>query len=502
MKLLCARVENFGVLKSFSFSFTEGLNAYCIENGAGKSTLIAFLKCMLYGLSDSRSRDLAENERKHYLPWQGGTFGGSLILEHGGAVLRIVRRFGARPSEDTLEVFEEDTGRLTDALGKIPGQTLFGMDAEGFSICSVFSERDYATQLENESMIARMGAEDSIRGASAALERLAEERRIYEKKGGRGMLSEIEDALSEKRERYEALHAEANALPERERAFLSAKAALAALSEGQKENGPKRKKGGSPLLGGALYLFTAILLTALSFVLSRFSSYAFFGLLPAVFFLCIGFYRIFANIALHKIVEYKKSNRKKIEATVSGKGEFEERYRICAECAHAYEAAMQAKEDAALLFSEIEALEKRRERIKAHLSDVKKAEELLALARNRYRERRASSAHTFFSEHLHALGAQDADRYRMDDRFAVSFLENDTYRTADALSCGERDLISLARSLALSSALPSADALPLFLDDPFISYDDGRLAAALSAIEALAKDRQILYLTCSHSRMP
>ena len=65
MKLIYVRAENFGTLKNFSLSFVEGLNAYCIENGAGKSTLIAFLKCMLYGLSESRSHDLSENERKH-----------------------------------------------------------------------------------------------------------------------------------------------------------------------------------------------------------------------------------------------------------------------------------------------------------------------------------------------------------------------------------------------------------------------------------------------------
>ena len=258
MKLIYVRAENFGTLKSFSLSFVEGLNAYCIENGAGKSTLIAFLKCMLYGLSESRSHDLSENERKHYLPWQGGTFGGTLILEHENTVLRIVRRFGARPAEDTLEVFEEESGKPTDVLGKIPGQTIFGMDAEGFSICSVFSERDYAPRLENESMIARMGSEDSIRGAKDALERLAEERRIYEKKGAKGLLYEIEDALSQKKEKHEILTAEAKELPERERAFLSAKASLAALSE-QRPRGdlPKKSARTSPH-GGILSLSLAL----------------------------------------------------------------------------------------------------------------------------------------------------------------------------------------------------------------------------------------------------
>ena len=147
-------------------------------------------------------------------------------------------------------------------------------------------------------------------------------------------------------------------------------------------------------------------------------------------------------------------------------------------------------------------LEKKRDRIRTYLSDIKKAEELLADALNGYREKRASAAHAFFSEHLHALGAEDSEAYRLGDRFAVSFLEGSAYHAADTLSRGGKDLVSLARSLALTSAFPTAPALPLLLDDPFLSYDDGRLATALSTIEALAKDRQILYLTCSHSRMP
>ena len=502
MKLIYVRAENFGTLKSFSLSFVEGLNAYCIENGAGKSTLIAFLKCMLYGLSESRSHDLSENERKHYLPWQGGTFGGTLILEHENTVLRIVRRFGARPAEDTLEVFEEESGKPTDVLGKIPGQTIFGMDAEGFSICSVFSERDYAPRLENESMIARMGSEDSIRGAKDALERLAEERRIYEKKGAKGLLYEIEDALSQKKEKHEILTAEAKELPERERAFLSAKASLAALSEQRPRGDLPKKSARTAPHGGILPFSLALLFSVLSFALSGVFKYALLGLLPAAFLLCIGIYLVFVKSRLHFSKKEAERSKPKSAEAIDQKSDFEERYRICTACARAYEAALAAKEDAALLCAEIEALEKKRERIRTHLSDIKKTEALLARAADRYREKRASLAHAFFSEHLHALGAQDAKGYRMDERFSVSFLENEAYRTANALSRGQRDLVSLARSLALASALPGAEKLPLLLDDPFLSFDDERLAIALSSIEALAKERQILYLTCSHSRMP
>ncbi len=502
MKLIFAHVENFGTLKDFSLSFNEGLNAHCMENGEGKSTLIAFLKCMLFGLSDSRSRDLTENERKRYLPWQGGAFGGYLTVEHEGAEYRIVRRFGARPAEDTLAVFDERTGAPTNALGKIPGQTLFGIDAEGFSICSIFSERGYCAQLENESIIARLGSEDSVQGASAALDLLAEERRIYEKRGGRGMLSELEDELTIKKESREMREAEAAALPEKERAFLSAKAALAALTEESEDAALAEKKKRPTLIWAFILLAASLSAAALSVIGSSFSRLALIGFLPAIILLFLGIHAFFANINLQKEEKFQNCSNASPSSLAGKKGIFEERYRASTESERAYEAARDAREEAALLSAEIELLEKKRERIQTHLSDIKKTEELLEGALTAYREKRASLSHTFFGEHLHALGIKDGEAYRLGDRFAVSFLDGSSYHAADTLSRGGKDLVSLARSLALTSALPTALALPLFLDDPFLSYDDGRLATALSTLGALAKDRQILYLTCSHSRMP
>ena len=199
-----------------------------------------------------------------------------------------------------------------------------------------------------------------------------------------------------------------------------------------------------------------------------------------------------------KIVERDFSS----SATSASENEFERRYRICADRLHAYESAEAAAEEAAALTLRIEALEKKVERIRTHLADIKKAEELLGLAAEGYRKKRAASAHAFFEKHLYALGATDAASYRLGDRFAVTFLEGDAYHAAEALSRGGKDRAALARSLALLSAIPEAAGLPLLLDDPFLSYDDGRLATAIEALEALSKERQILYLTCSHSRMP
>lgn len=80
MKLLECHVDNFGRLSNFDYQFSDGLTVIQEPNGFGKSTLAAFIKAMLYGFPRTAGRNIASNERKKYLPWQGGTYGGSLDL--------------------------------------------------------------------------------------------------------------------------------------------------------------------------------------------------------------------------------------------------------------------------------------------------------------------------------------------------------------------------------------------------------------------------------------
>ena len=94
MKLIRCKVENFGVLSDFSYQFDDGLTVIHEPNGSGKSTLAAFIKAMFYGLPSKGPRNVIENERKRYEPWQGGNYGGFLEFEYHGIVYRVTRKFG------------------------------------------------------------------------------------------------------------------------------------------------------------------------------------------------------------------------------------------------------------------------------------------------------------------------------------------------------------------------------------------------------------------------
>ena len=78
MRISKCYIAGFGRLKSFEYEFKDGFNIILEENGWGKTTFSIFLKSMFYGLEYSPNKRKALTERRHYAPWDGGVFGGSL----------------------------------------------------------------------------------------------------------------------------------------------------------------------------------------------------------------------------------------------------------------------------------------------------------------------------------------------------------------------------------------------------------------------------------------
>ncbi len=132
MKINKLYINNFGKLSDYTLDLSEDLTVINEENGFGKSTLCAFIKAMFYGLSTSRSKDLNENERAKFLPWQGGVFGGSLEFSCEKGEFRIERTFGAKQTNDTCVIYNLKTGKITDEFSSAIGEELFMIDVKGF----------------------------------------------------------------------------------------------------------------------------------------------------------------------------------------------------------------------------------------------------------------------------------------------------------------------------------------------------------------------------------
>ena len=200
MKIIECYIENFGKISDQKFNFTSGLNTVLGENGSGKTTLSVFIKVMLYGMSDTKKLSLDENDRRRYLPWQGGVCGGSLTFELGGRVYRIERTFATKASEDTYRLFDVALGRDSSDFAEPLGEALFGIDAEGFERTVFLSEKNLSPKSDNKSISAKLsnlvGSDCDIGVMDNALKALEERRKFYHKKGGSGEIADIKDKIS------------------------------------------------------------------------------------------------------------------------------------------------------------------------------------------------------------------------------------------------------------------------------------------------------------------
>ncbi len=142
MRLISCNIENFGKLNNFTYSFTDGINVICEDNGWGKSTLASFIKIMLYGFEDDKSRDTYKNQRRRFKPWQGGIYGGQLVFEVKGKVYDLTRTFGSKESEDTFELRDAKTNLLCHDFTENIGEELFQIDRESYHRTVFVSQQD------------------------------------------------------------------------------------------------------------------------------------------------------------------------------------------------------------------------------------------------------------------------------------------------------------------------------------------------------------------------
>lgn len=164
MRLIKCHITNFGCYSDKTFDFSAKLNSYCLNNGKGKTTLAIFIKAMFYSLEKSSTKSY---ERKHYKPYSGGTYGGSLEIELDGKKYRIERTFGDSPTRDTLKIYNGNGELQTTFLSKqvsllqgenssLLGELILGIDVASFIRCNFisFNDLDFSS---NESIKMKIG---------------------------------------------------------------------------------------------------------------------------------------------------------------------------------------------------------------------------------------------------------------------------------------------------------------------------------------------------------
>ena len=173
MKLLSCNIVGFGCLTNRNYEFSDQLNQICEENGWGKSTFAAFIRAMLFGLPDGRSNQALESRpREKYRPWDGGRFGGNLVIEVGDRVYRLERFFGAKEKDDTFRLYDNRTGLLCEDFGTDIGEQLFHVDRAGYLSSAFIGQNQIASDVSS-TLTAKMAdldtAEDDMRSFDGAM---------------------------------------------------------------------------------------------------------------------------------------------------------------------------------------------------------------------------------------------------------------------------------------------------------------------------------------------
>ena len=212
MKLVSCYIDHFGKISDFTHDFSDGFNGILQDNGWGKTTFSVFLKAMFYGMEYSPNTKKKLLERNHYMPWDGGTFGGNLVFEIDGKKYRVERTFGKTDKDDTFGLFDVATGAASSDFSENLGEELFQVDCESF-MKSVYVPQQLLATTMTDSLNAKMGnlasAKDDISNFDKALKAVNDAKTEYTRnsKINPGKMVWVKNELKKNKTELEALPA-------------------------------------------------------------------------------------------------------------------------------------------------------------------------------------------------------------------------------------------------------------------------------------------------------
>lgn len=236
-------IVSFGKLHNFLLALEEGINLLSAPNESGKSTLASFLRFAFYGFADARKKELSENDKKLYTPWDTPRAEGSVVVKKGKIRYRVFR--SSAGTKETVEVTAVATGRQVFA-GEVPGEALFGVSEEVFSRTLFFRQLTLPQGKEKDGVLAEQlqnlaVSEEEQVCSRDALEKLNKAKNELKGRAGAGWIPRLEQECARlerelaeaKRERedWETLSSERQALRER---LEQIRAACAHAEEEQK----------------------------------------------------------------------------------------------------------------------------------------------------------------------------------------------------------------------------------------------------------------------------
>ena len=149
------------------------------------------------------------------------------------------------------------------------------------------------------------------------------------------------------------------------------------------------------------------------------------------------------------------------------------------------------------LGEERERLCAQRDRLQKQYRAIELAEEMIGAENERLRAKISPAITAKAAEYMAFLTDDRYQEIRVDEKLRASTGRGDgRLLNEQRLSSGTRDQLYLALRLAICDTLEQTQAVPLILDDPFITSDDARTTCGVELLRRLGRQRQIILLTC------
>lgn len=191
MKLIKCYIQNFGNLHEQGFDFEDGLNIIKQDNGFGKTTFAVFIKSMFYGLDTQANAKIEKSERKKFMPWQGGIYGGNIEFEINKKKYRVERTFGKKAADDSFKLYNLDTNLESKDFTENIGEEIFSINKSAYERSTYIPQGQIQIEMEdsiNAKLSNVLESDNDINTSDEALSKLKDSRKIYKKERGQGGL--------------------------------------------------------------------------------------------------------------------------------------------------------------------------------------------------------------------------------------------------------------------------------------------------------------------------
>lgn len=545
MKILKLHIQNFGKLNNFELEFNNQFNQFLHENGWGKSTICAFIKAMFYGLEPKGRKKLSQREK--FQPWQGGVYGGSLDFEIGKIQYRIYRTFGKKPEEDSFQLFDLTLNSVSYDYNDEIGKQIFGVGEETFEISVFFAQSDLASMLTDEVVANLAGIEKYKNDACKvdnAIDKIEKRRKQLvstiskpsEIKELENNLARINSKIIENDNKLKEVNNQLiNIIDKKEKAEKDFENNEKIKSDNEKifiqkhelqnqlnekvlklneilNNEKGRREKIYPLSLVSVFSSFIFLVLSILNIIPNIIGYILFSVL-----LISGLTGFFIIKKYTKEPEKEKNNlnidienlKHKMQALPQLQ-DFNKNLDELIQQLVQQQIVLMAQKNSVI--NEIENLKEEYEFLQKNLIELKENNELinrnililkntmalLNKARDNVSQRFVAPLNKDFKEIFKPFANEDVT---IDNQLNVSVLTSQGAKSSEFMSKGYQDLIFICQRFSMIDKIYKKEKPPIILDDTYVNIDDEKFKLAKKTLQVLSKHYQVIYFTCSKSRV-